>query len=72
MFIHPEFSNLDGIDKLPKKFVEKLMEFELFNPALCAHTVCKYENRKHIKKKFVKSCAPIATMEEVIIYFIIL
>jgi hypothetical protein len=55
----------DGIDKLPGEFVEKLMQFGLFDPEVCAHTVAKYENREHVKKKFVKDKAPIASMSDI-------
>ena len=58
----------DGIDKLPGEFVEKLIQFGLFDSELCAHTVAKYENREHVKKKFVKDKAPIASMADVSVY----
>lgn len=57
--------NIDGIDKLPEEFVDKMIEYGLFDAKMCAHTVAKYENRNHVKKKFVKDKAPIATQAEV-------
>jgi hypothetical protein len=56
---------IDGIDKLPRDFVDKMIEFGLFDAKMCAHTVAKYETRNHIKKTFVKDRAPIATHAEV-------
>jgi hypothetical protein len=50
---------------LPRDFVDKLIEFGLFDAKMCAHTVAKYETRNHVKKTFVKDRAPIATHAEV-------
>ena len=56
---------VDGIDKLPAEFEEKAIEYGLFDPEICAHSVAKLENHKHVKKSFTKTGTFIVSPESV-------
>jgi hypothetical protein len=62
-------THLDGIGKLPDPFVEKLMEYKLFDPELCSRTAMKFEHNQHSFKEFTKKSTVIATLEEVSVEF---
>jgi hypothetical protein len=56
---------IDGIDKLPDPFVQKLLDYHLFSPEGIAFTSCKLDGKDHVKKNFVKERTKIASDEEV-------
>jgi len=40
---------IDGVDKLPAEFEDKAIEYGIFDPELCAHSVARFANYKHVK-----------------------
>lgn len=57
----------DGISKLPKDLIDKMIQYGLFNVEMWQNVVAKSEagGREHLPKKFDKKKARIATEREV-------
>lgn len=63
-------SSIDGIAKLPDPFVEKLIEYHLFDPEMCHMTAAKVDqNGAHVARSFKKIETTIASEEAVSISF---
>lgn len=63
-------STIDGIAKLPDPFVEKLIEYHLFDPEMCYMTAAKLnQNGAHVARSFKKIETTIASEEAVSISF---
>jgi hypothetical protein len=45
--------------------VNKLIDYHLFDPSVCAFTAAKLDGKEHVKKNFVKERTTIASDEEV-------
>ena len=57
---------VDGIAKLPDPLVAKLIQYDLFDPELCAFTAAKMNmNGQHTARSFVKTKTTIATQYQV-------
>jgi hypothetical protein len=54
---------------LPDPFIDKLTEYHLFDPSVCAFTAAKLDGKEHVKKDFAKDRTTLTSDEEVLRVF---
>ena len=57
--------SIDGIGKLPEEFVDKLIQYGMFDVEMCHNVVAKYEDKEHSMKSFKKTATAIASRDQV-------